>query len=59
MRLFGEAVHRLRHAVEEKRLRLLFTAVTVGCGHQLFGLRHDERGEESGKIGFSERRSQT
>ena len=52
MRLLGEAVHRLRHAVEEERLRLLLAAVAVGRGHQLLGLGHGERGEEVGEDGL-------
>ncbi len=51
MRLLGEAVHRLRHAVEEERLRLLLAAVAVGRGDQLLGLGHGERGEEVGEDG--------
>ena len=46
MRLLGEAVHRLRHAVEEERLRLLLAAVAIGRGDQFLGLGHSERGEE-------------
>ena len=49
VRLLGEAMHRLRHAVEEERLRLLLAAVAVGRGHQLLGLGHGERGEEVGE----------
>ena len=59
VRLLGEAVHRLRHAVEEEGLRLLLAAVAIGRGDQFLGLGHRERGEEVGKTGFSERRSQT
>ena len=46
MRLLGEAVHRLRHAVEEERLRLLLAAVAIGRSDQFLGLGHGERGEE-------------
>ena len=46
MRLLGETVHRLRHAVEEERFRLLLAAMAVGRGNQLLGLGHGERGEE-------------
>ena len=46
MRLLGESVHRLRHAVEEERLRLLLAAVAIGDGDQFLGLGHGERGEE-------------
>ena len=49
MRLLGEAVHRLRHAVEEESLGLLLAAVAVGRGDQLLGLGHGERGEEIGE----------
>ena len=49
MRLLGEAVHRLRHAVEEERLRLLLAAVAVRRGDQFLGLGHGERREEVGK----------
>ncbi len=49
VRLLGEAVHRLRHAVEEERLRLLLAAVAVGRGDQFLGLGHGERGEEVGE----------
>ena len=46
MRLLGEAVHGLRHAVEKESLGLLLAAVAIGCGDQLLGLGHCERGEE-------------
>ena len=52
VRLLGEPVHRLRHAVEEERLRLLLAAVAVGRGHQFLGLGHGERGEEVGEDGL-------
>ena len=52
VRLLGEAVHRLRHAVEEERLRLLLAAVAVGRSDQLLGLGHGERGEEVGEDGL-------
>ena len=52
VRLLGEAVHRLRHAVEEERLGLLLAAVAVGRGDQLLGLGHGERGEEVGEDGL-------
>ena len=51
VRLLGEAVHRLRHAVEEEGLRLLLAAVAVGRGDQFLGLGHGERGEEVGEDG--------
>ena len=59
MRLLGEAVHGLRHAVEEESFGLLLAAVAIGCGDQFLGLGHSECGEEVGEYGFSERRSQT
>ncbi|MBK8648946.1 MAG: hypothetical protein IPN16_20895 [Gemmatimonadetes bacterium] len=46
MRLLGQAVHRLRHTIEEERLRLVLAAVTVSPGDELLGLRHRKRGEE-------------
>ena len=46
VRLLGEAVHRLRHAVEEERLGLLLAAVAVRRGDQFLGLGHGERGEQ-------------
>ena len=52
VRLLGEAVHRLRHAVEEERLGLLLAAVAVGRGDQFLGLGHGERGEEVGEDGL-------
>ena len=51
VRLLGEAVHRLGHAVEEERLGLLLAAMAVGSGDQLLGLGHSERGEEVGEDG--------
>ena len=59
MRLLGEAMHRLRHAIEEERLGLLLAAVAIGRGNQLLGLGHSSVAKRSGKTGFSERRSQT
>ena len=44
--MLGEAVHRLRHAVEKESLRLLLAAVAIGRGHQFLGLGHSKRGEE-------------
>ncbi len=44
--LLSKAVHRLHHAVEEKRLRLLLTAVALGRGHQFLGLGNGEGSEE-------------
>ena len=52
MRLLGEAVHRLCHAVKKERLRLLLAAVAVGRGDQFLGLGHGERGEEIGEDGL-------
>ena len=52
VRLLGEAVHRLRHAVKEERLRLLLAAVAIRRGNQFFGLGHGERGEEVGEDGL-------
>jgi hypothetical protein len=49
--LLRQAVHGLRHAVEEELLGLFLAAVAVRCGDQLFGLRNRERGEEVGKDG--------
>ena len=46
MRLLGQAVHRLRHAIEEERLGLLLAAMAIGRSHQLLGLGHSQRGEE-------------
>jgi len=51
VRLLGEPVHRLRHAVEEEGFRLLLAAVAVGRGDQLLGLGDGERGEEIGEDG--------
>ena len=51
VRLLGEAVHRLRHAVEEERLGLLLAAVAIRRGDQFLGLGHGERGEEVGEDG--------
>jgi hypothetical protein len=51
VRLLGQAVHRLRHAVEEERLGLLLAAVAVGRGDQFLGLGHGQRGEEVGEDG--------
>ena len=51
MRLLGQAVHRLGHAAEKERLRLLLAAVAVGRGHQLLGLGYGERGKEDRKDG--------
>ena len=45
MNLFGQPVHRLRHAVEKENLRLLLAAVAVGRGDQLLGLGRGERNE--------------
>ena len=59
VRLLGQAVHRLRHAVKEERFRLLLAAMAVGRGHQFLGLGHGERGEEIGEDSLSARRSQT
>jgi hypothetical protein len=52
VRLFGEAVHRLRHAVQEELLGLFLAAVAVGRGDQFLGLGHGQRGEEVGKDGL-------
>jgi hypothetical protein len=52
MRLLGEPVHGLRHAIEEKGLSLLLAAVTVGRCHQFLGLGHRERGEKLGESGL-------
>ena len=49
VRLLGETVHRLRHAIEEEGLRLLLAAMAVRRGDQFLGLGHGERGEEIGK----------
>jgi hypothetical protein len=51
MRLFGEPVHGLSHAIEEKGLSLLLAAVTVRSRHQFLGLGHGERGEKIGENG--------
>ena len=49
VRLLGEAVHRLGHAVEKEGLRLFLAAVAVGSGYKLLGLGHGESGKEFGK----------
>ena len=59
MRLFGQAVHGLRHAVQEECLCVLLAAMAVRGRDQLLGFGHGERCEEIGKTGLSERRSQT
>ncbi len=59
MRLLGEAVHRLRHAVEEERLCLLLAAVAVGVATSSSALGTASVAKRSGKTDFSERRSQT
>ena len=46
MRLLGETVHRLRHAIKEERLRLFLAAMPIGRSDQFLGLWHRERGEE-------------
>ena len=52
VRLLCEAVHRLRHSVQEECLRLLLAAVAVGSGDQLLRLGHGKRGEEVGEDGL-------
>ena len=49
MRLLGQAVHGLGHAVEEEGFGLLLAAVAVWRGHQFFGFGHGHRGEQVGK----------
>ena len=49
MRLLSEAMHRLSHSVEEERLCLLLTAMSVGGCNQFLDLGHGERGEQVGK----------
>ena len=49
MRLLGEAMHRLRHAVEEEALRLLLASVAVGRGDQFFSLGTASVAKRSGK----------
>ena len=49
MRLLGEVVHRLRHAVQEERFGLLLAAVPIGSGDQFFGFGHSNRREKVGK----------
>ena len=51
VRLLGEAVHRLRHAIEKEGLCLLLAAVAIGAGDQFLGLGYGERGEEVGEDG--------
>jgi hypothetical protein len=46
MRLLGEPVHRLGHAIEKEGLGLLLAAVAVGRRHQFLGLGHGQRGEK-------------
>ena len=46
VRLLGEPVHGLRHAVEKEGLRFLLAAVAIGRGDQFLGLGHGERSEE-------------
>jgi len=38
--LLGEAVHRLRHTLEEEGLCALFAIVAIGEGDQLLSLGH-------------------
>ena len=59
MRLLGEAVHRLCHAIEEEGLRLLLAPVAVGVATNSSALGTARVAKRSGKTGFSERRSQT
>src|SRR5208337_161418 len=42
MRLLSKPVHSSCHTIQEENFRLLFTAVSIRCGHQLlsFGNRH-------------------
>ena len=50
MRLLGEAMHRLRHAVKEEGFAPSpCPAMAIGGGNQLLCLRHGNRGEEVGK----------
>ena len=49
MRLLSETLHGLGHPVEKECLGFLLASVTIGRGHQLFGFRHGERGEEVGE----------
>jgi hypothetical protein len=49
VRLLGEPVHRLGHAIEEEGLSLFLAAVAVGRCHQFFGLGHRQRGEKLGE----------
>ena len=51
MCLLSEAVHRLRHAVQEEGLGLLLAAMAVGRSDQLLSLGHGERGEQIGEDG--------
>ena len=46
MRLLGEPMHCLRHAVEEESLGLFLAAMAIGRGNQLLRLGHGERGEQ-------------
>ncbi len=46
MRLFGQAVHRLRHAVKEEGFCLFLAAVAIGGGNQFLGLRYGHGGEQ-------------
>src|SRR4051812_16328068 len=41
-----EALHRLRHAAEEKLLSLLLATMTVGCSDKFINLRDRYRGEQ-------------
>src|ERR1700730_10670159 len=46
MRLFGEALHGLRHAAEEEGLGLLLAAVTIRVSNQFLGLWDGDRSKE-------------
>ncbi len=52
MRLLSEVVDRLRHPLEEERLRFLLAAATVGRSDQFLGFGHAECGEEVGEDWF-------
>lgn len=47
--MLREAVYGLSHAVEEKRLRFVLTAVPIRRGDQFLSLRNSDSREQSGK----------
>lgn len=49
MRQNGQVVHSSRHAIKEEGLGLILATMTVGCRHQLLGLRHRQSGVQVGE----------